>query len=85
MTKSRIRGEAQTVGELAAILAKLPADMPLYRRGNIGDWVQGVEIGTRKLALHSNHSEKYVADLTNPTWKKAKDLFDAEFQAATIT
>lgn len=79
----------KTVGDLAALLATLPQDMPLYKRGTMGDWVQNVTVRVKPLAKHTNTDENYTADLTDPVWRsdKAKghgSMWHPEFLACTI-
>jgi hypothetical protein len=78
--------EVKTVGELAALLAILPQDRPLYRHGIMGDWVHGWILHEKtQLAKHKNDAENYTADLTDKVWKKgSKSAFHKAFSAIII-
>lgn len=74
--------EVRTVGELAALLATLPQDKPLYRRGNMGHWIHGWIVHEKnRLARHKNEEENYTADLNDSVWKKSKNAFHKPFSA----
>ena len=81
----------KTVGDLAAVLATLPQDMPLYKRGSMGDWTQNVTIQVKPLAKHTSTEEDYTADLTDPVWRgqaktagRAGSVWHPEFLACTV-
>jgi hypothetical protein len=74
----------QTVGELIEALSKIPSDTPVFHRGNVGNFVQGVWLTEKKLAKHKNKKENYVGDLSDPVWSKAKSVFHSEFNAVVL-
>ena len=74
-----------TVVELMALLATLPPDKPLYRRGNMGDFAPGVGVVQTKLAQHFNKDEPYFANLDDPVWSRVqRNTFLEEFDATII-
>lgn len=63
-------GRPTTVGELRALIAKLPDDMPLHHRGDMGDHPPGVSLVIRKLAFHKDEPG-YFGDIENDAvWSK---------------
>ena len=74
---------AKTVGELRALLADLADDMPLHRRGDMGEHPQGVTLVLRYLAA-SKVDPNYFADLEHDTvWSKPEyhDQFETPIRA----
>jgi hypothetical protein len=76
--------EVKTVAALIAVLQTMPKDARVFQRGNMGDWVEGIDVDTKKLAKHKVASENYHADLTDPVWKKTKKAFGPEFVAVIL-
>jgi hypothetical protein len=60
----------KTVGELRAILAALPDDMPLHHQGSMGEHPAGLCLLVRQLA-EANAEAGYFADVSaDPVWSK---------------
>lgn len=53
----------RTVGELKAILAALPDDMPLHHHGNAGEYPPGLLLTILRLAAHKE-DPSYFGDMT---------------------
>lgn len=73
----------QTVGELKAVLAGLPDDMPLHHHGNVGDHPRGLLLAVFRLAAHKEDAG-YFADMTPGShWAdpKYEGSFDTPFDA----
>lgn len=73
----------QTVGELKAVLANLPDDMPLHHHGNAGEYPRGLLLTVFRLAAHKADAS-YFADLTpGGFWAdpKYEGAFETPFDA----
>lgn len=72
-----------TVGELKAALADLPDDMPIHRRGDLGDRPAGMTLVLLGLA-QAKQDASYFADIENDeVWSKPKHRkeFGSAFKA----
>jgi hypothetical protein len=83
----KVIGLPKTVGELRTLIAKLPDDMPLHHRGNVGDHPVGLMLVIRTLAPASNEPS-YFADIeTDVVWSKPerRDSFGEAVEALCST
>lgn len=66
----KLVGVPRTVGELRALLAALPDNMPLHHHGNMGEYPPGLMLVIRNLAV-AKSDPMYYADIENdPIWSK---------------
>lgn len=74
---------AKTVGELRAALDKLPDDMPIHHRGNMGDFPPGATLALITLASSNAEPDYFAAIDIDTAWSKEryKDEFGTRFQA----
>lgn len=75
--------QAKTVGELRALLADLPDDMPLHERGNCGEWTLGIGVAQTKLAAAKRDPGYFAAIESDPLWsqKQHRKAFGPAFTA----
>lgn len=63
-------GNPKTIGELRALIASLPDEMPLHHRGSMGDHPPGLMLIIRKLAAAKSDPTYFAAIEDDPMWSK---------------
>jgi hypothetical protein len=75
-----------TVGELRALIASLPDDMPLHTRGSVGEFPPTMRLAIINLAAALNDPTYFAAIEVDPIWSqpKHKGTFAAKFRALCV-